>query len=234
MYQALEVQNIEELLPPPPKPQPMDPVTENARILMGELAQAFPEQMHDIHIEIHLAFMKAPLVMTSPSVMGVFYAHIMEHIALKARNDVDTEIKDLIEVAQKKAASEGNPMAIQSAIMQAQQQMQDPAQIEPLVAMRQKQIMDEVLAKMLPQGNDPMADPLVQIRMQELMLKKQGEERKAQTDAEKLSVEAAALRQRAITDTARMDLQEQIASDRTDVNRERIEVQRQAMQRRGV
>jgi hypothetical protein len=234
MYQALEVQNIEELLPPPPKPQPMDPVTENARILMGELAQAFPEQMHDIHIEIHLAFMKAPLVMTSPSVMGVFYAHIMEHIALKARNDVDTEIKDLIEVAQKKAASEGNPMAIQSAIMQAQQQMQDPAQIEPLVAMRQKQIMDEVLAKMLPQGNDPMADPLVQIRMQELMLKKQGEERKAQTDAEKLSVEAAALRQRAITDTARMDLQEQIASDRTEVNRERIEVQRQAMQRRGV
>lgn len=234
MYQALEVQNIEELLPPPPKPQPMDPVTENARILMGELAQAFPDQLHDIHIEVHLAFMKAPLVMTSPSVMGVFYAHIMEHIALKARNDVDKEIKDLIETAQQKAASEGNPMAIQSAIMQAQQQMQDPAQIEPLVAMRQKQIMDDVLAKMLPQGNDPMADPLVQIRMQELMLKKQGEERKAQTDAEKLSIEAAALRQRAITDTARMDLQEQIASDRTDVNRERIEVQRQAMQRRGV
>jgi len=234
MYQALEVQNIEELLPPPPKPQPMDPVTENARILMGELAQAFPDQMHDIHIEIHLAFMKAPLVMTSPSVMGVFYAHIMEHVALKARNDVDKEIKDLIETAQQKAASEGNPMAIQSAIMQAQQQMQDPAQIEPLVAMRQKQIMDEVLAKMIPQGNDPMADPLVQIRMQELMIKKQGEERKAQTDSEKLSVEAAALRQRAITDTARMDLQEQIASDRTDVNRERIEVQRQAMQRRGV
>ena len=234
MYQALEVQNIEELLPPTPKPQPMDPVTENARILMGELAQAFPDQLHDIHIEIHLAFMKAPLVMTSPSVMGVFYAHIMEHIALKARNDVDKEIKDLLEVAQQKAASEGNPMAIQSAIMQAQQQMQDPAQIEPLVAMRQKQIMDDVLAKMLPQGNDPMADPLVQIRMQELMLKKQGEERKAQTEAEKLSVEAAALRQRAITDTARMDLQEQIASDRTDVNRERIEVQRQAMQRRGV
>ena len=233
MYQALEVQNIEELLPPTPKPQPMDPVTENARILMGELAQAFPDQLHDIHIEIHLAFMKAPLVMTSPSVMGVFYAHIMEHIALKARNDVDKEIKDLIEVAQQKAASEGNPMAIQSAIMQAQQQMQDPAQIEPLVAMRQKQIMDDVLAKMLPQGNDPMADPLVQIRMQELMLKKQGEERKAQTESEKLSVETAALRQRAVTDAARMDLQEQIASDRTDVNRERIEVQREAMQRRG-
>ena len=233
MYQALEVQNIEELLPPTPKPQPMDPVTENARILMGELAQAFPDQLHDIHIEIHLAFMKAPLVMTSPSVMGVFYAHIMEHIALKARNDVDKEIKDLLEVAQQKAASEGNPMAIQSAIMQAQQQMQDPAQIEPLVAMRQKQIMDDVLAKMLPQGNDPMADPLVQIRMQELMLKKQGEERKAQTESEKLSVETAALRQRAVTDAARMDLQEQIASDRTDVNRERIEVQREAMQRRG-
>jgi len=233
MYQALEVQNIDELLPPPPKPQPMDPVTENARILMGELAQAFSDQMHDVHIEIHLAFMKAPLVMTSPTVMGVFYAHIMEHVALKARNDVDTEIRDLLDIAQKKAASSGNPTAIQGAIMQAQQQMQNPAQIEPLVAMRQKQILDEVLAKMLPQGEDPMTDPLVQIRMQELALKKQGEDRKAQTDAEKLSVETEALRQRAVTDAARMDLQEQIASDRTDVNRERIEVQRQAMTRRG-
>ena len=35
--------------------------------------------------------------------------------------------------------------------------------------------------------------------------------------------------QRAVTDSARLELQEQIADDRSDVNRERIDVQRQAM-----
>jgi len=38
--------------------------------------------------------------------------------------------------------------------------------------------------------------------------------------------------QRAVTDAARLELQEQIADDRTDVNRERIDVQRQAVEQR--
>lgn len=72
MYQALEVQNIDEILPPPPKPQPLDPLIENARALMGELLQSFPDQDHDAHIKVHVSFMKTPLVTTSPQVMGVF------------------------------------------------------------------------------------------------------------------------------------------------------------------
>ena len=36
MYRALEVQNIDEVLPPPPQPEPLDPAIENARALMGE------------------------------------------------------------------------------------------------------------------------------------------------------------------------------------------------------
>ena len=72
MYQALEVQNIEEVLPAPPEPQPLDPAIENARGLMGEILTTFPEQDHDVHIRIHLMFMKTPLVMTSPQSMGTF------------------------------------------------------------------------------------------------------------------------------------------------------------------
>ena len=37
MYLALEVQNIDEILPPPPEPKPLDPAIENARALMGEI-----------------------------------------------------------------------------------------------------------------------------------------------------------------------------------------------------
>ena len=229
MYQALEVQNIEELLPPMPKPQPMDAVTENARILMGELAQAFPEQMHDLHIDMHLTFMKSPLVATSPTAMGVFYAHIMEHLGLKARRDVEQKLQDAMAAAQMQAA-QGNadPVMVQMAMMQIQQGMQDPAQMEQLVAMRQKELLDELMPRLMPPPNDPMSDPLVTIRMRELQLKQESEARKAQMDQAQIMLEAANQKQRAVTDAARLELQEQIADERNDVNRERIDVQRRA------
>jgi hypothetical protein len=196
---------------------------------MGELAQAFPDQMHDIHIAIHVAFMKTPLVATSPSAMGVFYAHILEHIALKARNDVQNQIMQLLETAQAKAASgSANPQMVQRAMMEIQQGMQDPAQIEQLVAIRQKELMDELLPQIAPQGPDPMADPLVMIRMRELELKNKAEERKTEMEKAQLLLDVANQKQRATTDAARLELQEQIADERNDVNRERIEVQRQA------
>jgi hypothetical protein len=229
MYQALEVQNIEEILPPPPEPQPTDPVTENARILMGELAQAFPDQLHDVHIQLHVAFMKTPLVSTSPTAMGVFYAHVLEHIALKARNDVQNQIMQLMQSAEAQAmAGKANPQMVQRMVMQAQQQMQDPAQVEQLVAIRQKELMDELLPMISPQGPDPMADPLVMIRMRELELKNKAEDRKTEMEKAQLLLDAANQKQRATTDAARLELQEQIADERNEVNRERIEVQRQS------
>jgi hypothetical protein len=230
MYQALEVQNIEEILPPQPTPQPTDPLTENARVLMGELAQAFPEQDHDAHIAIHLAFMKTPLVATSPAVMGVFYAHMLEHIGLKARADVETQIRQLLEVAEQKVRrGEASPQTLQQAMMKIQSGMQDPAQLEKLVAHRQKELLQEFLPQILPPPQDPLSDPLVMIRMRELDLKSKAEERKAEIEKAELLMDAANQKQRAVTDAARMELQEQIADERNEVNRERIAVQRSAI-----
>ena len=228
MYQALEVQNIEEILPPPPQPQPLDPAVENARALMGEILNTFPDQDHDVHIAIHLMFMKTPLVMTSPQVMGTFYAHIMEHVSQKARQMVMQEIQGLISQLQILAQTGGvDPMAAQAQIMEIQTQMQNPAEIEKLVSMQQQQIMAQVLGQLVPAGQDPMSDPLVQIRMQELAIKQQDLQRKQTEDQAQIAMEAAKMQQRAATDAARIESQEDIAEDRNTVNRERIEVQRQ-------
>ena len=234
MYQALEVQNIDEILPPPPKPQPLDPAIENARALMGEILNTFPEQDHDAHIRMHMAFMKAPLVMTSPQVMGTFYAHIMEHVSQKARQMVMAEIEQIISQAQ--LAAQGgaiDPIAAQQQIMKVQQDMQDPAQMEQLISMQMEKLMAEVLPGLLPTGEDPMADPLVQIRMQELALKEKDLQRKTEEDQGDMLLELQKMQQRAATDAARIESQEEIAQNRNAVNRERIDVQRQAMQRRG-
>lgn len=234
MYQALEVQNIDELLPPPPEPKPLSPVVENAKILMGELAQAFPEQDHDVHILLHMAFMKMPLVATTPTVMGVFYAHLMEHIDMKARADIDKQIADAVEAAQEKVRlGEVSPQQLQLAMQQVQQGMQDPAQVERLVAHRQRELLDELLPQLTPPPQDPMADPLVMIRLRELELKKQAESRKEAMDEAEVMLQAANQKQRAVTDAARLDLQEQIADERNTVNRERIEVQRASARSKG-
>jgi hypothetical protein len=234
MYQALEVQNIDEILPPPPQPQPLDPAIENARALMGEILNTFPEQDHDIHIRIHMAFMKTPLVMTSPQVMGTFYSHIMEHVSQKARQMVMEEIKGIIGQAELAAQSGAiDPQAAQVQIMKVQQDMQDPAQMESLISLQMEKLMAEVLPGLLPTGNDPMADPLVQIRMQELALKEKDLQRKVEDDQGDMLMELQKMQQRAATDAARIESQEDIAQNRNEVNRERIDVQRQAAQRRG-
>jgi hypothetical protein len=46
-------------------------------------------------------------------------------------------------------------------------------------------------------------------------------------------LERQKLQQRAMTDAARIELQEEIAEDRADVNRERIQTQRELAMRRG-
>ena len=85
MYEAMGVQNIDAILMQPQQPQPKDPATENAEILAGMPAQAFPGQNHDAHIEAHFAVMNSSVVKASPLVMANLQAHIMQHISLKAQ-----------------------------------------------------------------------------------------------------------------------------------------------------
>ena len=228
MYQALEIQNIDEVLPPPPQPEPLDPAIENARALMSEILTTFPEQDHDVHIRMHMLFMKTPLVMTSPQVMGIFYSHIMEHVSQKARKMVMQELEGLISLANE---SNADPGLVKENVQKLQIQMQDPAEMEKLISIQQEKILQELMPQLLPPPNDPMSDPLVQIRMKELAIKEQDLGRKIQEDQNDLNVELTKMQQRAVTDAARIESQEEIAQNRNDVNRERIDVQRQAKRR---
>jgi len=212
MYQALEVQNIDDILPPPPQPQPTDPGIENARALSGQVLQAFQEQDHDAHIQVHLQFMQLPIVQASPQSYGMFLSHIQEHIAFKARALVQQEAE--ITVAQ-------NPQA---------QQVMTAEFIEARVAQVEAELNAQMLQSLMPQGDQQ--DPLVAIRQQELAIKAADVERKAKLDQAELQLEQQKMMQRAATDAARIESQEEIAGNRNDVNVERIDVQREAMLRR--
>jgi len=231
MYQALEVQNIEEILPPIPEPQPMDPAIENARALSGQLLQAFPDQNHDAHIMAHMIFMKTPLVQTSPQIMGTFYAHLQEHLNFKATNQAIQEAQEIMQQVQLLAQSGGiSPEQAQQEIADIQAGLNDPSALANYVAEISAKLMGEIISELMPPPNDPMADPLVQIRMQELQIKRDDVEKDNEVDKARLLMEAAKMEQRSATDAARLEVQEEIAEDRTEVNRERIQVQRDAME----
>jgi len=234
MYQALEVQNIEEILPPPPQPQPMDPSAENAVILKNQPVQVFPEQDHDAHMIVHLALAKSMLVQTSPQALSIFYSHLLEHVSLKARNIAQMEMQEMQMQAQQAQmlAQSGamDPMMAQAQIQQAQ--MMSPQQMEARVAQIEAQLVQELMANLAPPPGQQQ-DPLVEIRKQELQIKAAEAERRAMNDQERLDIDRTRMQQQAMTDAARIELQEEIAEDRADVNRERIDVQRQAMQQRG-
>jgi hypothetical protein len=220
MYQALEVQNIDEILPPPPQPQATDPGIENARALAGQLLTAFAEQDHDAHIKVHLQFLQLPIVMASPSIYAALLAHIQEHVAYKARNIVNQELQQSMEQLTQ----------LDPRFAQIQPQI-PPEQIEARVAQVQGELNAQLLQVLMPQTENGEQDPLVAIRQQELMIKATESERKAQLDRERMALEAQKLQQRAATDAARIESQEEIADKRAEVNMERIDLQRMNMLR---
>jgi len=230
MYQALEVQNIDEILPPLPEPQPTDPAMEHAEVIKGQAVQAFPGQEHNAHIMAHVAFMQTPMVMAAPAVQGALYGHLQEHISLLAQEQAMQQVQQQMQQVQLLAQSGGISMEeAQMQMQQLQMQMQDPTALARTVAQIEQTIVQQVAQILTPPPQDPAADPLVQIRMQELGLKQQEMQMDAQNDQNKLALEAAKLQQRAATDAARLETQEEIADERNAVNRERIDVQRQRM-----
>jgi len=210
MYQALEVQNIDEILPPAPEPQPTDPSIENARALAGQLLTVFPEQDHDAHMATHVALLVTPLVQASPSVFGMLISHCMEHIAFKSRMIAQQEIQNAMANMDPQLAQIAPPIPVE--------------QTESRVAQIEAQLVTDFLQSLQPQQGEKQ-DPLVDIRQKELAIRAAESERRAQLDASNLQLEREKLQQRAATDSARLELQEDIADQRAEVNLTRIEAQ---------
>ena len=223
MYQALEIQNIDEVLPPPEQPQPMDPAMENGRALVGSSLQAFEDQNHDAHIKAHIAVLSVPVFANTPHAIMALHAHIQEHIALLARQQVVEQYAELRQQAvlamQTGALDQQDG---QQQIEQIDQAMNDPKHFSDYIALIQQQILEKLMPELSPQPADPNADPLVQIRQAEVQLRAQQLQQDAIKTQSKHELEEQKMEQRATTDVARMDLQQEIADERAKVNRERI------------
>jgi hypothetical protein len=244
MYQALEVQNIDEILPPPPPPpQPQDPAIENGLLISGQTPQAFAQQDHDAHLTAHIALLEIPMLQNAPPVLSALFTHTLQHVSFKAREQVDKELEQISVQPQQQMqqlqlmaqAGAVDPMVAQQQMAALQQQgptQFTPEQIESRVAQVEEEMIKDLMLKLSYSPEGDQEDPLVKIRMQELSIKQMEAQHKAAMDQANLELEGARLEQRAVTDAARLDLQEEVADNRNAVNQERIDVQREAMLRR--
>ena len=235
LYEAMGVQQIEQLLPPPPQPQPMSPAMENAGFLQGQPAQAFEDQDHDAHIQAHLTLLKSPIVAAMPPgqspVAAMIQAHIFQHVDFKAREmaQQDPEIQQMQQqMQQMQQQFQMDPMLAQQGeqqMMQMQQQMQPI--MEDKVAQITNQLLEQLAPELMPPQQQP-EDPLVELRARELDIKEADMERKASEADRRIDLEAERIDNNADQAEERLDLQEELAMMKDKVARERIGLQRSA------
>ena len=212
MYQAMGIQNIEALLPPPPQPQPEDPAKENAKVLLQKPLQAFPEQDQNAHIEAHRAFMSTYLVKNTPNIMALLQAHISEHISFKAQEEVMMENQAAI---QQQTAQYGGQLP-----PELQQQFQ--IEIAKQVAVRTKELTEEMVAEEQEYLEGMQKDPLVTLKEQELGLRAEELELRAHKEGEKQALDEEKLEINTRQTQQKLDDADRHADAREDIALKKI------------
>ena len=223
MYSAIGVDNIEQILmpPPPTKPQPQEAGFENNALLLGNPAKAFPEQNHDAHIATHMSLLNTPPVQMNAQVQALIHAHIMEHLQMKA---------DIL------AQQQMPPEAMQQ-FQQLQQQAQQVSPAEQKAIMLEAnnvlaQFSAPIMSQLIAEYTSKIAspddeDPLVAIRKQELALKGQELAMEQQQFIAQENRKAQDAATRAQIDRERIDTSEEIAEMRDETARARLDQQRE-------
>ena len=228
MYEAMGIQQVDQILPAPPQPQPISSAMENAGFLQGQPAQAFPDQDHDSHIAAHLQLYSTFVVQNVPpgqqQVLALIQSHIYQHVDFKARETAmqDPEVVNMqqqLQVVQQQAMI--NPMMQQQA-QQMQQQMM--LVVEDKVA----QLTTQILQELAPQFAMPnQEDPLVGLRKEELDIKAADVDRKASEGQQRIDLERRRIDNQEDIGDERLAAQVAIADMKNDTAQDRIDVARQ-------
>jgi hypothetical protein len=218
MYAALGVDNVEALLQPPPDmtPQPVEAGLENAGLLLGQPAQAFPEQNHQAHIDTHRSLFFTDLVKESPQVQALIISHCMQHLQFLAAQ----------------LAQEQMPPEMQQRIAEIQSVIQQVSPEEAAAIMQQIKVINEQYSSaiMAQLANDFLqsigmsggGDPLVDIRQKELELRNKELDIETQQFESKQNQRAEEKLLDANLQMQRLETQKQIADDKLEVAIDRL------------
>ncbi len=218
MYAALGVDNVDALLMPPPDmtPKPVEAGLENASLLLGQPAQAFPEQNHQAHIDTHRSLFFTDLVKDSPQVQALIISHCMQHLQFLAAQLAQEQMPDEMKQRIAQIQSQIDQVSPEEAQMISQQiQMVNEQYSSSIMA----QLANEFLQSIGMSGG---GDPLVDIRQKELELRDKELNIEAEQFDSKQNQRAQEKAMDAELQLERMNVQKQIADDKLEVAIDRL------------
>ena len=221
MYEAIGVKNIDQVLPPPQQPQPMDPASENILALSGKPFQAFKGQEHRSHITTHLNFMATNLAKNNPAVLGALEKNIFEHIALMAQEQIELEfVEELQQLQQLQQAIQMNPMLQQDPMTQ-QQLLSLTLSLESrksvLIAEMTEEFKQEENRIMGDFGNDPIA----KLKARELDLRAMDNQRKVDEGEQRINLDKMKTMMNQENQEEKLDQNEELAKLRANTSIEK-------------
>jgi hypothetical protein len=229
MYEALGVKNINNILPPPAQPIPMDPALEHILAISLKPFQAFPGQDHKAHIDAHLNFMSLAMVQNNPGAMASLQKNILEHISIMAQEQVQIEfVRELQEVQQIQMMMQQmgamNPammggMQQNPQMMQAQQRLQ---QIVNAIESR-KAILIAEMTKDYAEEEQKItgeygADPLLKLKSRELDLRAKENERRKEYEQDRINLDKMKAMMNQQNQEEKLQQNEELASLRAGVS----------------
>jgi len=212
MYQALGVQNVDAILPPPARPQPKDPITENAELLMKKTAQSFADQDHVAHINTHRAFISSVLVRTMPDVMVNITSHILQHTSMLATQNVLEKNKEKIDALTQQFNGQ-IPEQVQSAVNKL---------LNEQIAQVEMELMSQMIAEEQEYLEGGGEDPLVELKKEEINIEKQRVQADNMAKMAKTELDVAKLQQKAEIDEAKLQQTAELAAKRNNIQMQKI------------
>ena len=199
MLDVLGIKNAQKLVPlkDDDDMKPRDPVSENMDVINGKPVKAFIYQDHEAHITVHTTAMQDPKIAqllgqnpNAQAMQAAMQAHINEHLAFGYRKQIEEQA--------------GVPLPPPDAEMTPDVELQ----ISRLVAAAAQQLLQKNQSEAQQQQNQQTAqDPIIQMQMAELEIKKGELELKKQ----KIAIDAAEKQDRLELEEKRLASQEEIA-----------------------
>jgi len=217
MYIALGVKDVEQILPIPKGPQPMDPAMEHSVVLRNQPLQAFPDQNHELHIKAHRAFMSSVLVKSNPMAVMNLVSHINQHVSLLATQVVDQAMVEEAEKLRQQFGDQVPPEALQAL------QMQRAIKIDEEIVKITEQMVGEESEAL----QDQNMDPLVLLKQQELAMRQQEMELDAQLKGENQALKENQFDYKQVLDAQKLKKDYDLANLRADVALERANAPKQ-------
>jgi len=179
VYSAMEVDNVDKILPPPQQPQPLSPLEDIMAASEGRPIKAFPGQDHQAHIQAKMAFLQDPMGGGSPifaAISPILQANIREHTVMQYAEAA---------MAMGAQGDQAQAMAVQQVAQQHLAQAQQMAQPQdPTMQLGMAEL--QMRAK---EHEDKMLNNAAQlaVRNRELDLRQQAQDQKGYVEGLKIS-----------------------------------------------